>query len=201
MRQGSIDLSSLARKLVGAFPRPSPEESRIALSVLHELARGQPAEMLGIAERAGSTPDVVQGTLADWPGLIRDDRGHVVGFCGLGLQPTRHQIELARRTLYAWCAWDALFLGDLLGEDLRVESTCAMAGTPVRLIAGPGGVRDLKPGDAVLSFTDPDFRPPENCSGIPPFCRKILFFSSPSASRAWGGAGAHGTFTLTIDEG
>ena len=104
MQQGPIDLSDLARKLVGAFPRPSPDESAIALAVFRELARGRPAEIHGIAEQADSSAVLVQGTLADWPSLVWDDRGRVMGFCGLGLQATRHRIGLGDRTLYAWCA-------------------------------------------------------------------------------------------------
>jgi alkylmercury lyase len=49
--------------------------------------------------------------------VFRDEEGRVVGFMGLSVVAFgEHRIELGGRTLTAWCAWDALFLPELLGE-------------------------------------------------------------------------------------
>ena len=37
-----------------------------------------------------------------------------------------HRFEVAGRTLYTWCAWDSLFLPQILGQEAEVESTCPL---------------------------------------------------------------------------
>ncbi len=51
-----------------------------------------------------------------WPNVERDQQGRVVGFSGLTLRPTAHSLRVGDRQLYAWCAWDTLFLPALLDE-------------------------------------------------------------------------------------
>jgi hypothetical protein len=43
-------------------------------------------------------------------------------------------------TLYAWCAWDTLFIPELLGRTARVESSC-LETKKVRLSVAPPLVR------------------------------------------------------------
>lgn len=99
--------------------QPYVDESslRVAFSTYRRLAEGTPAPVEDVAERAGESVGLAEQLLASWPGVVRDDRGRIVGFWGLTigkLVPT-HAIELEGRRLFAWCAWDTLFLPGILG--------------------------------------------------------------------------------------
>jgi alkylmercury lyase len=69
-------------------------------------------------------PDVVKRALAEWGGFFTDEQGHVIGFLGLSIRPMPHRLTVTGRTLYAWCAFDTLFLPELLGAAAEVESRC-----------------------------------------------------------------------------
>lgn len=195
------DLEDLAQRVDGAFPSLSREDQRIALAVFREMARGEPTAVGVVAERAGARLDDVEDALGRWPGVYRDDAGRIVGFWGLALEGMPHPIRLGGRTLYGWCAWDTLFLGELLGEELRVTSTCAVTGSPVSFTVGTDGVRNLDPGTAVLSFLEPEHADVEGDDVFSSFCHHVLFFSSKETWNEWARERQPTTFPLTVEEG
>lgn len=194
-------LEELARRIEDAFPPLSREERRIALAVFRELALARAVPMHAIAARTGVAPEAVAGALERWPGVYRDDAGRVVGFWGLALETMPHPIRLEDRTLYGWCAWDTLFLDELVGVELEVESACAATGRPVGLRVEPDGVRGLEPATAVLSFLDPERCDVEDDRVISSFCHHILFFADQEAWREWARGREPQTFCLTVGEG
>src|SRR2546422_6561781 len=50
-----------------------------------------------------------------------DDEGRVLGFGGLAAAPMHHRLEVDGRTLWTWCAWDSLFIPEILGKRARVD--------------------------------------------------------------------------------
>lgn len=74
--------------------------------------------------------------------MHRDHDGAVVAFSGLSLRPTKHRLAVAGRQLFTWCAWDTLFLPELLDQPAEVGSTCPVTGAPVRLRVDDGGIID-----------------------------------------------------------
>lgn len=201
MKRTDRALKDLARRIEEAFVPLSSSERRLALATLRELARGHPARMEAIAGRAQLAPRAAADALGRWPGVYLDDTDRVIGFWGLSLGETPHSIRIGERTLYGWCAWDTLFLGELLGEELRVASSCGSSGRSVTLTVGPDGIRDLTPGNAVLSFLDPECADVEGDRVISSFCHHILFFSSPGDAEEWGRGRDPQTFLLTVEEG
>jgi alkylmercury lyase len=99
--------------------------------------------------------------------------------------------------LHTWCAWDTLFLPELLGKTARVESACESSGDPVRLTVSPAGVESIEPASPVVSFLAPDPRRFQQ-SIMQNFCRYIHFFRSDRDGAAWI-AERPGTFLLTLD--
>lgn len=194
------DLEDLARRIDEAFPALGADERRIALAVFREMGAGHPAQVRAIAARAGAEPRAVREALATWPGVYTDEQGRVVGFWGLALDGMPHPIRVGERTLYGWCAWDTLCLGELLGEEIRVESSCAATGRPVTLTVGARGVRKLDPKTAVISFLDPECADVERDRVISTFCHYILFFSSPEAWKGWERQRGQETFSISVEE-
>lgn len=199
MKTKSARLENLAIAVAKAVPDFDEEQQRIALALYRRLAEGSPAPASEIAERAGTDVVRVQDLLGSWPGVFRNDDGQVIGFWGLTikrLSPT-HRLEVGDRELFAWCAWDTLFLPGILGATASVESVCPTTGDVISLIVPPERVLQTSHPDAVVSFLVPegDF----DADVIQSFCQFVHFFASEEAGETWT-AKHPGTFLLSLEE-
>jgi alkylmercury lyase len=182
-----------------AVPDFDEEQQRIALALYRRLADGSPAPASDVAERAGGDGERVKDLLGSWPGVFRNHDGRVVGFWGLTvnrLSPT-HRLDIRGKELFAWCAWDTLFLPGILGDTANVESVCPTTGDVVSLVVSPERVLHVSHPGAVVSFLlpDRDF----DADVIQSFCHFVHFFASREAGEAWT-ASHPGTFLLPLGE-
>lgn len=199
MRAAPLDVKKTAATLVGFFPSLGPEEQRLSLELYRVLAEGRPVSFSRLAERLGRGSEEVAHTLRGWPGVFLNDDMDVVGYWGLSpTYETTHRLRLDGRTLYAWCAWDTLFLPALLGKAAEVESISPRSLTPVRLIVDPGGVRSAEPPGAVMSFVIPDRQKVQE-DVVASFCHFLHFFPSRQDGDAWV-AENPGARLLSLDE-
>lgn len=192
-----ITLDELAEAIDAARPRLDPAGEQVALALYRLLAHGEPVPVAAVAERVDQSPDAVERTLARWPGVFRDDQQRVIGFHGLSLGETAHSLRVNGRELYAWCAWDTLFLPRLLQARTQIESRSPGSREPVCLTVSPAGVESLTPATAVVSMLVPEGAFDENV--VVSFCHYIHFFRSTRAAGPW--IERHpGTFALTVAE-
>jgi alkylmercury lyase len=161
MREPATSLSTLADSLAGTFP--ACEDAPLARALLHELAKGQP-----VAEPA------LTAAADRWPNVEVDEHG---------LTPTAHRFTVGDRRLYAWCAWDTLFLPALLDQPADVESNCPVTDRPVRLAVDQSGVRDGHPEDLWVSFPAPGTASTADITGS--FCCHVHFLGGRSAADEW----------------
>ena len=100
--------------------------------------------------------------------------------------------------LSTWCAWDTLFIPELLNATVTVSSACGETDDVVKLTVSPSGIQSVEPVDAVVSFLIPDedeLR--ENVTAS--FCHFVYFFRSREDGEAW--VSEHdGTFLLSLEE-
>jgi alkylmercury lyase len=136
--------------------------------------------------------------LARWHGVHTDDEARIVAFQGLSVVEAPHRLRVDGRTLYAWCAWDTLFLPELIGHPAEIESTCPTTGETISLRIGHEGPTDVSPPETVLSFLLPGSRFGDD--KIASFCAFIHYFSSPNAAEEWT-AERSGTFVISIEDG
>ncbi len=199
MRSEHNRLQALADAVVKAEPDFDGPARRVALATYRCLAEGTAAPVPEIAERAGERVEMTEELLTSWPGVFRDDGGNVVGFWGLAigkLVPT-HAIHVEGRRLFAWCAWDTLFLPGILGAEVRVQSTCPVTRETIALLVDPDGIRDTSHPQAVVSFLLPstDF----DADVIQSFCHFVHFFVSHEDGESW--IAEHpGTFLLSLED-
>jgi alkylmercury lyase len=198
MSEGEL-VDGLAERLIAAVPRLDPAEQTAALALLRALAEGEPVSERSLATATGSPVSTIQEALSSWPGIFRHEDGRVVGFMGLSVvEFGSHRIELDGHALTAWCAWDTLFLPELVGHAARVHSRCPVTGEQISLTVGRDGPSDLRPAGTVLSFLAPER--PFDADVVRSFCRFVHFFASPQAAREWT-AEHPGTFTLSVEDG
>lgn len=173
------------------------DEVHIALALYRLLSRGDPVAPSQVADESGVELSVVEERLGSWPGVFKQD-GMVIGFWGLALPEMAHIFEVDGKALYTWCAYDAIFLPELIGKMARVTSNDPVTGEQVSLRIHPDRVEDVSHKEIFISFLDPaSTRFDENV--ILNFCNYVHFFASKVSGAKW--TEEHpGTFLLTLDE-
>jgi alkylmercury lyase len=192
-------LDELADQIATALGDLDSAGQRLAIALYRLLAAGRPVAVADLAAAAGLPESEVAATLDRWPAVFTDSRGRVTGFWGLTITELApaHRYESGGRILYAWCAWDTLFLPARLGRAARVTSTCPVTGELIQLTVTPEGISGTSHPQAVVSFLRPGG--PFDSGVIESFCHFVHFFASRQAGEQWA-AGHPGTFLLTLGE-
>lgn len=158
-------------------------EASLHVTLLRELALGQPVTVERLAKSLNWTTDKVLLVLEKLPcGTIEyDDQRRLIG-SGITLRETPHAFVINDRPLYTWCALDALMFPTVIGERAQVQSRCPQTNNPINMTITPQRVVSLEPEDAVVSLVSVaasgDIRSA--------FCCDVLFFASRQAGEAWG---------------
>jgi alkylmercury lyase len=190
--------TGLAAELAAATPTFDEDEQRLALALYRLLADGEPVEHAALAARIGVPLEQVSEFLGRWPGVYTDASDRITGFWGLSIEPTAHRLLVDDCVLYAWCAWDTLFLPELLATPAEVQSRCPTTGEPISLTVTGTDITDVQPTGAVLSFLHRD--KPFDADPIRAFCHYVHFFATPAAADAWT-ARHDETFTISLADG
>lgn len=193
-------ITGWAEQLAAATPTLNADQQRIALHIYQQVAAtARPVAVDQIAESVNVAPEYVEQSLRSWPLVLWDDQGRVVGFWGIHAEPLdpTHAMEVDGSTVYTWCAWDTLFITEILGRSTQVRSTDPQTGERVRLTVTPEGVISVEPSGTVVSLLLPEDGLTDDA--IQRFCHKVHFFTSPESAEAWIG-GRPGLFHVTVDE-
>ena len=196
-----FDLDRVAASIVGVFPTLDLFEQRLSLELYRFLAEGQPVLRALLAERLSVPVEIVNQVLNGWPGVFSDPQQRVVGYWGLSIPAayvSPHRLTIDGRRLSAWCAWDTLFLPQLLGQRAEVESASPTPGATISLTVTPEEVERVEPVGARMSFLLPDAEAVQK-DIVSAFCHFVHFFPSCQAGESWAAQHA-GTFLLSIGE-
>ncbi|MGH8724288.1 MAG: organomercurial lyase [Burkholderiales bacterium] len=177
-------MHEVARRLDPLFPALDEADQRLSLAIYRKLARGAPVDLNDLFSELGI--DAAEGVrrMQPWPGVYYDSEQRVIGYWGLSLAPMRHRLRVGARELYAWCAWDTLFLPAVLGTRLGVASSCQATGEAVRLAVDATGVESAEPPGVAVSFVVPDSEA-VRADVITSFCHYVHFFASEKAAAPW----------------
>lgn len=190
--------AELAAAVHQLFTRLTPPEKRISVALYRMLAEGRPVAREALAARARLPLAQVYKVLDNWFGVFYDDAGKIIGYQGLTLREMHHRLRTGGRTLYAWCAWDTLFLPQIIGAAAEVESSCPVTGDAIRLAVNPREVQSVDPVGTMMSFVAPDeSKVRENV--VLNFCHYVHFFRSTQAAEVWRSQQS-GTRILTVAE-
>jgi len=191
------EFENVSAAILALFP-PLPEsEQRVALTLYRLLAAGGPVSNETLAQASGIGPAEVKQALSGWTGVYRDGDGNIIGYGGLTISETKHRMRIGGKTRYTWCAWDTLFIPQLLNATAQVESTCPATGERVALTVHPNGIERASEAPPV-SLVAPE--PTQAADIVRHFCCHVHFFSSDAAGRQWV-AKQPGTFLATLDQG
>jgi alkylmercury lyase len=134
----------------------TPETQRLSIALYRLLARGVPAGQKQLAAACNLSQDHVESFLRKFfpSAVVFDDRCAVIAFSGLSLAPTHHLFIMDEAKLYTWCAFDALFLPEILRKPAALITQCPGSGAELTVQLAPGQVRAAPPG-CVVSIVMP----------------------------------------------
>jgi alkylmercury lyase len=181
MTEPTRTLSDLADGLADTFP--ARDDAPLARALLVALARGEPVTDEQLAAETQRPVGEVMDALRRWPNVHCDEAGAVVAFTGLSLRPTKHRFSVAGRLLFTWCAWDTLFLPELLAQPAEVRSTCPLTGAPVRVRLEADGVVEYEPSDLWVTF--PSLACTSTADIVGSFCCHVHFVAGQDAAQRW----------------
>lgn len=198
-------MQNVFSRLTALLPGLNENEQRIGLELYRQLSYGKPVPPIQLAQSLGVPTRRLEPSLANsaFQSLVYyDDAGLIVGFGGLAVVPMKHRFAVGGIALYTWCAWDALFLPELLECEAVIESTCPQTEREIRVEIEPEGIRSVSPWGTTLSFVLPDtpLTARSTAETIDSFCRHVVFLASRDAGISWT-ARRQGTFLLTLEDG
>lgn len=192
------DVRSIADAINGARPDTDETDARLVTALYELLGQGHPVALADVSSLTGLAETEISDRIGEWPGVFRDEEGRVIGFWGLTIvEMPPHEIMLDGRRLWAWCAWDTLFLPRRLEATLEVQSRCATTGQEITLRVSPEGLESVAPADVVVSFLEPSR--PFDSNVITSFCHYVHFFVDGQAGEEW--VSNHpGTFLISLED-
>ncbi len=192
------DVGQLAQHFIDAFPVMSIAEQRLALKLYRLLSEGDAVSLEHLSERVDMLLTEVETMLKSWPGVFYDNNHRITGFWGLTIDETQHRFEINGKTVYTWCAWDTLFIPELLNISAHITSNCALSGDEISLTVSPEGIESSQTHRVMVSFLVPDeVELKENITTS--FCHHVFFLRTPETGKRW--VASHpGTFLLSLDE-
>ena len=149
-----LNLDELAASIVKCFPGLNLFEQRLSLDLYRLLGEGQPVQRTELAKRLETSVETVNRILDSWRGVFCDAEGRIVGYWGLSLPAgysSHHTLKMNGRTLSAWCAWNTLFLPQLVGHTADIESASPNGAGIVRLTITTQQVERVEPVGARMS--------------------------------------------------
>jgi alkylmercury lyase len=151
--------------------------------VLRLLSAGELVSIPAAAAAARIPGPRAEAVLRSWPAVFWDGHDQVTGFWGMALAEMPHQVRHAGTDLYAWCAWDPLFLARVIG-DLQVATADPVTGEAITYRIGADGVvTGASHPDSVLSFLRPG--QPWDGAVITTFCHYVWHFTGPATAQQW----------------
>jgi len=180
-------VNGLAQAFVESAQQLNDQEQKISLGLYQLLAIGSPVPVGKLAESTGIDVAGISRVLNSWPGVYFDDSGKVIGFWGLTIKPMRHQLILGGKTLYTWCAWDGLFIPELLKTSATLNTQCPVSKTRLSVFVDDQVNFETPTPEIVMSFIEPK-QGLFDQDIIGQFCDYIYFFQDRETARQWRGS-------------
>jgi alkylmercury lyase len=137
-----------------------------------------------VATDLGQPLEGVRRAVAELGGrgqLRVDQEVRIVGSAGLSIGPDRHQIDIAGRRFWTWCAYDILWIYGGLGASGTAHSPSPVSDEPLE-VAFVGG--RPQPSDLVVFRPDESWR--DCCANVyEEWCPNSNFFEDREAALAW----------------
>ncbi|MDX1592759.1 MAG: alkylmercury lyase family protein [Gammaproteobacteria bacterium] len=113
---------------------------------------------------------------------VVDAAGEIAGAYPFTTEPTPHRVTLGPVEVHAMCAVDALAIAPMLDVATRIDSVCAVTGTPVRVRMRGMEIREATPATLRVGI---HWAKPARGPTAHSLCRRMLFLADAAAARGW----------------
>ncbi len=196
--KNQFSAKDLLKSLPDSFTKLSEEEQELSLAIYHGLEKGNPLKIEDLVSATTLDKFTVKAIIKKWPAIFYDSNQHIIGYWGLAIQEMGHKIELNDKTLYGWCAWDTLFIPQLIEKDAVIRSTDHLTKEEVVIEIDRNGNLLAGDDDIYISMLTVDEKSIQE-DVVTTFCHFVHFFKSKSSGVDW--ISKHdGTFLITLNE-
>jgi alkylmercury lyase len=174
------------RQALEGLPEGAYEaELRLQVIALQLLSKGEPVSPDSLAEAWNMPLEQVHAIFeqAGALGTLQlDDSGNMVG-SAISLVPSSHKFQVNGKTLYAWCAYDAIYIPGVIGTNALIDSIDPLSNESIRLKVSPEGVMESEPEGIAVTVVgmEADVRGGAESSR----CSQMHFFVSEENARKW----------------
>jgi len=180
------------------FTNLTLEEQKLSLAIYNGLAKGKPVNIEDLVRNASLNHDVVSGTIEKWPGIFYNNNKEIVGYWGLAISEMINKIQLKDQTLYGWCAWDTLFIPQLIRQKATIRSTCMTSKEEIVIELDEHGNLVSNNDNIVVSMLTVDEESIQD-NVQTSFCHFIHFFKNEKAGKKWVSSNPD-TFLISLRE-
>lgn len=197
MKNQIISANDLLNLLPESFMKLSDQEQKLSLAIYRNLATGKPVSNSTLASNVSLTTKEVDSILEKWPGVFYDD-DKIIGYWGLAISKMAHTIKLQEQILYGWCAWDTLFIPQLLDKPATIISKDPVTNEKIIIQIDQHGNLIDEDAEVMVSMLIPDEEQiMENI--VTSFCHYIHFFENKNNGNKW--VNEHeGTFLISLQQ-
>lgn len=110
-----------------------------------------------------------------------DENNEITAFFGLSLTPTKHKFIVQQKTLYTWCALDAILFTEWLGVSSQIISHDPIDNSLIELNIDSDHLISSHPHPIFLSWVDKI----DTCNLKGSFCNHVSFFSCEQTAKTW----------------
>ena len=196
--QKQFSATDLLKLLPEVLSSLTKEKQELSLAIYNGLEKGKPVNVNDLVSTTTLDKNTVSTILTEWPGIFYDDNKEIIGYWGLAIPEMAHKLELNDKTLYGWCAWDTLFLPQLIGKDATIRSKCQTTKEEIVIKLDRYGNLVSGNDNIVVSMLTVDEESIQD-DVLGTFCHFIYFFKNKVAGEEWVSKN-EGTFLITLGE-
>lgn len=166
------------------LPKFTELEKRLSKFLYIELVKGFPVPLAKIVEQLHLPEEQAIELLDALDYVEQNQNNEIIAYRGVTLSSAKHTLVTAESTVYTWCAFDTLFLLDLIDEPAHIHSTCATCNKKLMLKPSMLDGSKFENSSVVMSFLVPEPSAYQE-SLRASFCCKVHFFCNLNCGQQW----------------
>lgn len=177
-------LQSTVQQLQKLLPNLKKEERQISKFLYQKLALGRSVTIETIANELKNSIQHIQDHLKQMAYVEYNKASEISAYRGVTLTQTNHYVSHNNSKVYTWCAFDTLFLADLLVKPVSISSNCPTCCKAIAFTVTDRDLTSLEDTDIVMSFIIPNKI--DYCEDLQnTFCCKVHFFCNDQCGSDW----------------
>jgi len=169
----------LDKQLTAMLVEFDVEDTNFIIDIHNELLKGNPITKNKFYELVNFNIEKANAILNVLGEFNKNDE--ITAFSGLSLTPTNHKFIVGNKTLYTWCALDAILFADWLDVEAKVVSQDPIDNTAIELLVEGDHLISSNPYPLYISWVETL----NNCNIRGSLCNYVSFWASEDTAKQW----------------